>query len=277
MRRRSANINHSLLLALLVADFNDDAGLRGKRKLRRYWRSLQTFPSAFRFSRGEVVRLWRQKKSSVLRSGPQELWSLAGQFFLRQYRLWYNWRRYWSDALVIVILPLLLVFLALRAQSINNRTVPYVTVRQGASVPAFQKLSDNLVLTNVPYAKGAFTSIYDVLDRYTLVNLPGGSTLSSDQVLSSELSRQMANRMIFSVPLKAGSYLSTMRAPCEAVMVLSPRKEDDRTWASISVIVLHFDKTGETTSATVAIDKAAFGNASALLASHDVFLAQAPH
>lgn len=271
-----AQINHSLLLALLIADFDDNAGLSGKRKLRRYWRGLQTFPSAFRYSRGEVVRQWRQQKSSVFRGGPPQLWSLAGQLLRRQYRLWSNWRRHWSDALVIVILPLLLVFLALRAQSINNRNVPYVTVQQGASAPAFQKLSDNLVLTNVPYAKGAFTSIADVRGRYTLVNVPGGSTLSSDHVLSSELSSQMADRMILSVPLKAGSYLSTMKTPSEAVMVISPRKEGERTQASFNVIVLRFDKTGDTTSAIVAIPKYYFDEASALLASHHVLIAQAP-
>lgn len=272
-----AKINRSLLLALLVADFDDDAGLHGKRKLRRYWRSLQTFPTAFRFSRNEVVELWRLKKGGVLRRGSREAWLLAGQLVVRQHRLWSNWRRYWPDALVLVI-PLLLLFLTLRAQSINNRNVPYVTVQQGASVPAFQPLTDNLALKNVPYAKGAFTSVDDVRGRYTLVNLPGGSTVSSDQVLSSDLSGKMVKRVILSVPIKAGNYVSTMKAPYEASMVLSPRKENGAggAGASFNVLILRFDKTGETTSVTVAMQKDDFDNASALLASHDVFLAQAP-
>ena len=270
-------VNHPLLLTLLVAEFDDDASLSGKRKLPRYWRSLQTFPSLLSFSRNEVARLRQEKKGGVIRGSSTQVLLLASQLMLRQRRLWSNWRRYWPDALVLVI-PLLLLFLAFRAQSINNRSVRYVTVQQRATVGAFQRLTDDLVLTNVPYAKGAFTSIDDVRGRYTLENLPGGSTLSSNQVLSSELSSKMAGRIILSVPIKAGSYVSTMTAPCEAIMVLSPRKEDGAggVAAPFDVIVLRFDKAGEATSAIVGIQKDQFDKASPLLASHDVVIAQTP-
>jgi len=275
---KQTKVNHPLLLTLLVAEFDDDASLSGKRKLPRYWRSLQTFPSLLSFSRSEVARLRQEKKGGVIRGSSTQVLLLASQLMLRQRRLWSNWRRYWPDALVLVILPLLLLFLAFRAQSINNRSVRYVTVQQGATVGGFQRLTDNLVLTNVPYAKGAFTSIDEVRGRYTLENLPGGSTLSSNQVLSSELSSKMAGRIILSVPIKAGSYVSTMKTPCEAIMVLSPRKEDGAggVAASFDVIVLRFDKAGETTSAIVGIQKDQFDKASSLLGSHDVLLAQTP-
>ena len=277
---QETRVKHSLLQALLIAEFTDDTGLSGKRKLRHYWRGLKTFPSVFNASRNEMARLWRENKSRIFLDGPRHAWSVARQLIIRQHRLWYNWRRHWPDALVIVILPVLLLFLALRAQSINNRNVPYVTVQQGAAVTAFQKLTNNLVLTNVPYAKGGFTSTDQVLGRYALVNLPAGATLSSDQVLSSELSGKMQERRILSVPVKTGTYVATMKVPCEALMVLSPRKEDAKDDAkeiaavSFGVIVLRLEKTGETTSAIVAIQKDELNKASPLLASHDVFLTQ---
>ena len=267
-------VNRALLIALLIAEFNDDRGLSGKRNLRHYWRGLKTLSSVVRFCRDELGRLWRYKKSSVLLRGPRHVWPMAVQLLLRQQRLLFNWRRHWADALLIVILPLLLLGLALRARSINDRQVRYVTVQQG--IRAFQRLTGNLALTNEPYAKNAFTSVEDVKGRYALVNLAPGTTLLSDQVLSSDLSGKMEGRRILAVPVKAGTYVSTTNAPHEAIMVLSPRTEDVKDLAAVSfgVIVLRLDKTAEATSATVAIRQEDFDKASALLASHDVFFTQ---
>jgi hypothetical protein len=273
---KQTNVKHSLLVMLLMAEFEHDDGLSSKRKLRGYWCGLITVPSMLRLFGKDMARVWSEQRIHIFLDGPRQGCYVVRQLVIRQRRLWYNRRRHWPDALVLLILPLLLVFLALRAQSINNRSVPYVTVPQGVAIAAFTKPTDNLALTNVPYAKGAFTSIDQVRGRYALVNLPAGSTLSSDQLLSSDLSTKMANRSILSVPIRTGGYVSTMKAPCEAIMVLSPRKEDGNGFsgASFSVIVLRIDGTGEATSATVAIQKDDVDKASALLASHDVFLAQ---
>jgi len=250
---KETKVKHSLLVALLIAEFNDDRGVTGKPRLRYYWRGFKTF-------------------RSVARVSPRRLSALALQMLLRQYRLLHNWRRHWADVLVIAILPLLLFALALRARSINDRQVRYVTVQQG--IPAFQTLTGNLTLTNEPYAKNAFTSVEDVRGRYALVNLAPGATVLSDQLLSSELSGKMQGRRILAVPVKAGAYVSSTNAPHEAIMVLSPRTEDVKDLAAVSfpVLVLRLEKTAETTSATVAIRAEDFDKASALLASHDVFL-----
>ena len=271
-------IRHPLLVALLLAEFDDDTSLSGKRKLSRYWRALNTLRKVLSFSRNEIVRLWNEKKSAVVLDGWRQPLLIVMQLMLRQSRFWHNRRRHWADAVLIIILPLLLLSLALRAQYINNRNVRYVTVRPGVTLSAFQKLSGDLVLKNVPYAKGAFNSIDDVVGRYILVDLSAGATLSGDQILNSDLSKKMQDRRILSVPLKAGTYVSTMKAPCEALMVLSSRDEDQKGLTSLSfdVIVLRFDKNGEATSTTVAIQKDNFEKASALLASHDAFLAQLP-
>ncbi len=248
-------VKHSLLVALLIAEFNDDRGLTGKPRLRYYWRGLKTF-------------------RSVVRVSPRRLSALALQLWLRQHRLLYNWRRHWADVLVVAILPLLFFALALRARSINDRQVRYVTVQRG--VLAYQTLTGNLTLTNEPYAKNAFTSVDDVLGRYALVSLAPGATVLSDQLLSSELSRKMQGRRIIAVPVKAGAYVSITNAPHEAMMVLSPRTDEvkDLPAVSFAVIILRLDRTGETASATVAIRPEDFDKATALLASHDVFLGQ---
>ena len=279
-----AKVNLTLLSALLLVEFDDDAGLSGKQTLDSYWRSLQTLSSVRKFSQDEVAQLQAEKKISALGGRRRRIGSLAKQVFVRGWRLRYNWRRNWPDTFVILIVPVLLIGLALRAQLINKRNVPFVTVREGTTTMAFTKLTDNgafreltdnLALVKVPYAKGAFTSIDEVRGRYALMNLPGGSTLSSDQLLSAELSKKLTDMKeprILSVPLKKGGYISTMKAPCEAIMVLSPRNEGGTigSGASFSVIVLRVDGTG----ATLAIKKDDLDKASALLASHDVFLVQ---
>jgi hypothetical protein len=248
-------VKRSLLVALLIAEFNDDRGLSGRPRLRYYWRGMKTF-------------------RSVARVSPRQLRALALQFWLRQYRLLRNWRRHWADVLVLAIVPLVFFGLAFRARSINHNQARYVTVQQ--EVPAYQTLPGNLALANAPDAKNAFTSLNDVSGRYALVNLAPGATVSSDQLLSAYLSSKMPGRRILAVPLKAGAYVSPTNAPHEAILVLSPRSEDvkDLPSASFAVIVLRVEKIGDTTSATVAIRKEDFDQASALLASHDVFLGQ---
>ncbi|HXQ70999.1 MAG TPA: hypothetical protein VN844_10955 [Pyrinomonadaceae bacterium] len=250
---KETKVKHSLLIALLIAEFNDDRGHTGKPKLRYYWRGFKTF-------------------RSVAKTSPRRLSVLALQLWLRQRRLMYNWRRHWVDVLVIAILPFLLFALALRARAINNREVRYVTVQQG--VPAFQTLTGNLTLKNEPYVKNAFTSVDEVVGRYALVNLAPGATVVGDQLLSSELSAKMQGRRILAVPVKAGAYVSPTKAPHEAIMVFSPRtdKINELVGVSFPVIVLRIDKTGDVMSAIVAIRAEDFDKASALLASHDVFL-----
>jgi len=271
---QQTNIKDALLTALLLAEFYDDTGTKGKRRLRNYWRGLKTIPGEVRAGWAETVSEWERNKTRSLGVGLQQALGVAGQVAVRQRRIWYNWRQHWLDAVVLLILPALIVALALRAQSINKRTVPYVTVRTDAGISAFQELTGHVELKNVPYKNGAFTSLNEVSGRYALVNVPPGVTLSSDQVLSPELSRKMPQRRILSVPIDAGAISSTMKTPSEALMTLSARQNESKDPASFEVIVLRLDQTGGNTSAVVAIPKDDFDKASRLLGSHEVFLAQ---
>jgi hypothetical protein len=199
---------------------------------------------------------------------------VANQIAARQQRILYNWRHHWFDAVVLLILPALIIILALRAQSINNRTVPYVTVRSDAGIAAFEELTGHVELKNVPYKNGAFSTLDEVAGRYALVNVPAGAMLSKDQVLSPELSAKMHSRRIVSVPMNPGAFNSAMKTPGEALMTLSPREDQGKDPASFEVIVLRLEQSAGGTSAVVAIPKDDFDKASRLLGSHNVFLAQ---
>lgn len=269
---KQTNIKDALLTALLLAEFYDDTGTKGKRRLRNYWRGLKTIPGEVRTAWAEIVRERDENKSS-LGVGLQQALGVAGHVAVRQQRIWYNWRQHWLDAVVLVLLPLLIGSLALRAQSINQRTVPYVTIRTDAGIAAFEELTGHVELKDIPHKNGAFTSLDEVAGRYALVNLLPGAMLSKDQVLSPELSRKMPSRRILSLPINPAAFSSTMKTPGEALMTLSARQHDKEP-ASFEVIVLRLDQSGGSTSAVMAIPKDDFDKATRLLGSHDVFLAQ---
>ena len=146
---KQTKIKDALLTALLLAEFYDDTGTKGKRRLRNYWAGFKTIPDEVRAGWAEVVRQWEQNKTRSLSVGLQQALGVAGHVAVRQRRIWYNWRHHWLDAVVLLLLPALIVSLALRAQTINKRTVPYVTVRTDAGIAAFEELSGHVELKNV--------------------------------------------------------------------------------------------------------------------------------
>ncbi len=271
---QQTEIKQALLTALLLAEFYDDTGTKGKRRLRNYWRGFKTVPGEVRTGWTEIVRQWGDNKRRSLGVGLQHALGLPGQVTARQQRIWYNWRHHWFDLVVLGMLPLLIVSLALRAESINKRTVPYVTVKKDAGIAAFEELTGHVELKDVPYKNGAIDTLDGIAGRYALVNLPPGAMLSKDQVLSPELSRAMPSRRILSVPINTGTFNSTMKTPGEALMTLSDRQDGSKEPATFGVIVLRLDQSSGGTSAVVAIPKDDFDKASRLLGSHDVFLAQ---
>jgi len=267
-------INNALLTALLLAEFYDDTGTKGKRRLRNYWGGLKTIPGEARAGWAEIVREWGESKKRGVSVGLQRAVDVAGQVAVRQRRIWYNWRHHWFDLVVLLMLPVLIVSLALRAQLINARTIPHVTVRTDGEIAAFEELTGHVELKNVPYKTGAFTTLDQVAGRYALVNLPPGGVLSQDQVLSPEWSRKMPSRRILSIPVITGGFSSSIKTPSEALMTFSPRQDPGKESASFEVIVLRVEQSGTSTLALVAIPKDDFDRASRLLGSHDVFLAQ---
>jgi hypothetical protein len=267
--------SHSLLVSLLMAEFSDDAASRSKKKLGKYWRGLKTFPNELKYSRNELRRLWREKQFKGIPESRRQLWALTGQMMIRHRRLWSNWRKHWADVIVLIVAPLLMLGLALRAQCINNRDTQFVIVKS-TTIPAFEKLGDKLEMANVPYQKGAFTSIDQLRERYTIVNLSAGSTLREDQLLSAALSSKMSSRRILSLSIKSGNYPAGMAVPSEAVMVFSPRnvQSTQPTADYVEIVLLRLNKNAELTSALVAIKQDELDKVAKLLGAYDVFLAE---
>jgi len=294
MLSESARTSQSLLTALLIAEFCDDAGRSGKPKLGRYWRGLKTFPGVIKLYVVAFTEARRDKKFAFLPHVGKPSWHILRQLVTRHSRLWYNWRRHWADALVILVLPALLAGLWWRVDSAKRSRVQVVSVKESADVRAFQRINDEVELTTAQSSSDAFTSVDQVRGRYTLVPLAPGAALGSNQILSADLSSKIQNRTIFSVPLKPGTYTQQIFAPSEAFLVLSPREDLQRDAlrrggagnqvevvreqvpqpTTFQIILLAIDQRGENRSATIAILKDDLDKMAVLLGSHDAYLSQ---
>ena len=265
-----------LLVSLLIAEIADDSDASDDRPLIYCWRPLQPFSSVLSQSTAEIKELWAQTGRRALWQAREPVWAVLRQSVVRPKRRLGNWKRHWLDALLFLVLPGLLLGFAIRAHAINKRVIGYVAVKRESSIPAFQRINGEVELRSDPASKGAFTNIDQVSGRYTLVNIPAGKILQSDQLLSPELSARMHNRRILSIPIKYGAYNSTITLPTEAILVLSPRQPDLKvtTPLSFQVIVLTLQSIGDSRAAIIAIDRDNFDTAASLLASHDAFLSQ---
>src|SRR5260370_40050289 len=109
------------------------------------------------------------------------------------------------------------------------------------------------------------------------MSLPPGAPLPNDFLFSLDFQKKRKNRQILFLPLKPGSYDSNLPIPCEAILILSPRQPDPQVAEpdSFEVIVLRLQEKGDSRVASVAVPTNKFERAARLLASRDIFLAQA--
>ena len=274
----SSDTAQSLLLALLIAEFCDDAGRSGHPKLATYWRGLKTFPGLVRLYL-DALKQAQHERRLTFKDLREAAWNIFRQAFTRLWRLLYNWRRHWADALLIIVLPALLIAVWFRVESAKSRSVQFVAVKSSANLLPFQRINDEVELASVPTKSGAFTSLDQVRGRYALVTLSSGTPILSNQILSAALSNKIQNRAIVTIPLRTGT-ARDLSPPCEAVLFLSPREtksgesSNSSPQQSVEVVLLGIDKTGETTTATVAMVKEDLDKLGPLLASHDAFLLQ---
>ena len=279
---KSSRTTESLLMALVIAEFCDNTGRSGRKKLAKYWRGLKPFPSLVRLYWIALVLEWQQNKFRVVTKLVRPSWHLSRQMFTRHWRLWYNWRRHWADGLLFIILPALVIGLWFRIDSAKNRQVQFVAVKPYAKVPAFKRVDDEVELASADKASNAFTTIDQVRGLYSLVPLAGGAPVLTNQLLSKELSNKIQNHSILSIPLKAGTYVSDLSPPCEVVLLLSPRETKSAPVASettanqhkFEVVLLAIDKSGDAVTATVAVHAEDVKKAGALLGSCDAYLSK---
>lgn len=276
---KSSRTTESLLMALVIAEFCDNTGRSGRKKLGRYWRGLKPFPSLVKLYWIALGQEWRKNKIRVVTKLVGPSWHITRQMFTRHWRLWYNWRRHWADGLLLIVLPALLIGLWFRVESAKNSQVQFVAVKPSANVPAFQRIDDEVELVSVDNASGAFAAIDQVRGLYSLVPLAGGAPVLSNQLLSKELSNRIQNRSILSIPLKAGTYVRDLSPPCEGVLLLSPRQTEGAPVTSVKqskfeVVLLGIDKSGDAVTATVAMSAEDVEKAGPLLGSCDAYLSK---
>lgn len=265
-----------LLTALLIAEAREDASPSGRRKLLRYWRELKTLPAVLMLSAAELRELWRNEGAVVIMRLPMAGWVILRQSLIRPKRLLHNWRSHWFDALAAATLLLFVAGLWAGARQINNQQYGRVAVKQTAALPAFHRINEEVEMKSAPGASSAFSTTDEVRNRYTLSAVAAGAVLQRNQLLSAELSGKMQGRRILSVPLKAGNYSSALSPPTEAFMILSTREAEMKTSEPVimDVIVLKIEKSGDNSSAIVALAEDKFRIAAPLLASHEIFLSQ---
>ncbi len=268
----NSGASESLLFAVLIAEIGEDPGKKDTRNLLRYWRALKTFPAVLSQVASDARLPGKQKGARRAR-----VWRVFRQLLVRCRRRLPRLRRNWPDVIVFAVLPMILIGLGLRAHSISKRIVPYVSVKAAASLPIFHRVNDEIEIATTPGPKDALTSLDEARNRYTLMPVAAGAPLTNDLLLSLDLSNKMQNRQILFLPLKPGSYDSNLPIPCEAILILSPRQPDPQVAEpdSFEVIVLRLQEKGDSRVASVAVPTNKFERAARLLASRDIFLAQA--
>jgi len=277
----SSDTAPSLLIALVIAEFGDDAGRSDRKKLGTYWRGLKPFPGLVKLYWIDLGETWKQKKLGVVPRLGEPSRQILRQLLTRHNRFWYNWRRHWADALLLIVLPVLLIGVWFRVESVKNSGVQFVVVKPSTNVGAFQRIGDEVELASIDNSSNAFTSVDQVRGRYSLVPLTGGTAVLSNQLLSAELSNRIQNHSILSIPLKVGTYLRGLSSTGEGVLILSPREtasvgsETASKQHAFEVILLSIDKIGDVATATVAIPAEDVDKAGALLATSDAYLSKA--
>lgn len=279
---KSSQTAESLLMALVIAEYCDNTGRGGRKKLGAYWRGLKPFPTLVKLYWIALGLEWRQNKIRTVTKLGGPSWHISRQMFTRHWRLWYNWRRHWADGLLLIVLPALLIGLWFRVESAKNSQVQSVAVKRSANVSAFQRIGDEVELARVHNTSGAFTAIDQVRGLYSLVPLAGGAPVLTNQLLNKELSNQIQHRSILSIPLKAGTYVRDLSPPCEGVLLLSPRETESASVASetaaqkheFEIVLLAIDKSGDAVTATVAMSAEDVKKAGALLGSCDAYLSK---
>lgn len=268
---KTSSIAESLLMAFVIAEYCDDTGRSGRQKLGSYWRGLKPFFGFVKLYWIALGQAWQQKK--FVTTLGEASWYIPRQFLTRNWRLWYNWRRYWFDFLLIIVLPALLIGLWYRVESAKKVRVQSVTVKPSVKVPAFQRLGDEVQLTSSENVSNGFDSIDKVKGRYSLVALSGGTPVLNDQLLSLELSNKIQNYSIVSIPLKAGTYVRDLSPPGEGTLLLSPRESESASKQhAFDVVVLGVNKNSETVTAILAMRAEDVEKAGALLGSSDAYL-----
>jgi hypothetical protein len=112
------------------------------------------------------------------------------------------------------------------AYAVYRRTPPLslpqqVVVKNTQGIPAYRVIGqDDVELRRVFYGSSkTVNALEEVVGRYALVKLDKGAAVLNDQILASDLSREINGRYIVSVPVKAGALVPAPKAGDRLLLV----------------------------------------------------------
>ncbi len=191
--------------------------------------------------------------------------------------LWQSRSRHRADA-VLLLLPLLVVGLGLRARSVYRKHVTQVVVKSGASLPPFISIDpQKLVLQQTTVQSGAFATVEEVGKRYPLQEITAGQVVRANELIANDLAGGLQGRYILTLPVKAAARTPTLSPPTGIRLMLSPREKTAAPAILEDVILLATGKQGDTDLITVALTEGGLKTVQPLLGLADVFVLQPIH
>lgn len=233
------NINRSVLLAFLISDALDDPR-----------------------------RSYKPKPKENL------FWLIPKWLGAQAQRLWGTRRTRWPD-LLLVALPLLIIGLGLRGQSLNRSVVQRVAVDSGVTLPAFACIDTGKLTTRaVLNEPGSFATVDELKERYPLRDLAPGELVKDEHLVPVGLSKSLAQRRLLSLPIKNSSSIESAQPMDRVKLIFAPRDKDQSGVVIDDVIFLSAKKEGDATFARVAISELEVSRIEGLLGTCDLFISQ---
>lgn len=275
----TTGISQEVLLAFLIAETLEGARETSRPNPFGQWFGFKlVWLGGKKFGCG-CAKLWQGRRQYWLRFeecglGVDMLWVTPKFFRHRLKSLWLTRKRIWPD-IVLIMLPLIIIGLGVRARIVNRRQVPQVVVKRGVELSAFGSIDLNNLTTELRAREaGTFASIEEIGKRYSLKPVTSGELVKADQLIASNVSLEMEGRQILTLLVKAGPLTVGMKPPAKIRLMLSPREKTLTPATVDDVILLSSTKQGDSELITIAIKGDTAKTMESLLGGSDVFVLQ---
>jgi hypothetical protein len=199
--------------------------------------------AVYRFSFPSLVRsLWRRKLQILLTAG----------------------------LTILVLVTFGLIWTNIAKEKINNNIVKS---REG--LPAYHKITANDLGLASSFSDGQPVDERSIIGRYTLFPVQAHTSLNEGQLLGTELSRQMENRIIISIPVKSEYINSSIRPDSKIGLAFSKNGEKSSEFTLVSdLILLGMEKHADSTTLITGVRAEQLGALKDILRVADLFVIQ---
>lgn len=183
-------------------------------------------------------------------------------------------RSHAMDGLGIVAV---MVFLAIAGflivRGVPDRTAKQVVLKN--DIQALVPITANDVgIETVLRKSGAFSSVADIVGRYSNTPLAKGAVPTSPDLSAGKLAGPLTNRSIVRLILKPGKTSLPWSLPATVTLLVSPRHNGGTPLSINDAWILALQDNGDTSLAWVAVDSSKLAPLSAALGDADVFVAR---